>query len=1633
MAQYIPKFEQGAPGGIQQITLIEEKPQEEEAPKKRLIKRGADDIDLDHYIADLEYNFENWLESRDLSKKYKDLVRDAYRVMINGYNKGEMIPDLGNVTTDLTGKYTPKEKGFDEYKYAQNFFYKVLQTQRPYTKPEDKTTTAGAKKGNNYDMKKGLFPQFQSYLNTPDGANDYDYFNSIYEKNQDGSFSDKQKTGLIDFLQAQYNNLESGSLKYDNIDEENLKRLKNLIQGTIAELNTNGLTANAKLWLGYLGIDPSKLFSTTSTAPTDPVDPLEEQKKILVQQERQRHSDFLAYWNSFDSLDETAFSDLTANFPDEKTRYYNSSYYKTVSKFFSKPEIAAQWNNLLAKAAKWVQDEVKANDLKNTLSGNNPKTALFNSNDGFGHYLFGQNNALNAVIAIEMAAEYWKNNNTEENNNILHDGSIVIADNVNGKYVLTYDPRNRTIQKRSFKYLKEKDYLYLRKLLYVRKGFDIENYVPQNKEGGILKAQLGSIVTYSPQEIHQAFAEQEKQEHQTMLANLGMTEEQYQKQKQKEERENAKLFGNDAIEWTSADQARAVSIGSDIISMISSFVPGYGTAVSAATGVFGTGAQVYADIVDGESLGTVLGTLTLGLGLDLMGLIPGLGTAGKTGKIIKSAVKLAPKIMAIGTFLSPDVRSSVSKLLNDPNNITVKDWQNIAYATKAITGLAANAGTGLKRSAMRDIMGEPTKVTEGTVRVKIKGKKGKVSEETLSIGKGLTEEEFLKIDTAYKKNGAKAADKVLKEIKGEKFSLPTEKNPIIRTTRLPKGTIESETKVGQYDFDKLKETMFGDPNMPWTDAALYRSHLYPNYPSSWNPYTWLYNRKNKPTETKPTTKPTVQENKPSTTTTTAVEEAPVNTPKGNSGGGGAVAQSKELIPLSSPVIITGPNSEKIQSSIIGARKQLPFFNNSSSPIIVEPTITPPSRQITTKIIPESRRLPMGVIRMGYNPGIRAVNPNSARSYSTVAQAKGFHKRPGDFALTRDGEYIFRTKENASVWPVSNDYIWLDFDKQGGVLQKANRISKNAKGGIIKKFWIGGKNQINENRKEFAYDYSKRLKATPDNGYFVYYGDTTNEALDSLPDQNGLYGIEGKAKEGDFYNNIWIQQLKDNAELAKTYAEGFIKYYEAPNGNIKDKDWIKKRKPTYDKYMKLWFDEDGNFNHTKFINYLSNPKNGLQDGNGGRQHDIYGQIYYYKEDNPDEVSSGENDYDGYIWDGGEAKWDSELNMYKKKLIRSDNSNPNPENNPNNPDAQPDNKNPNSPNPDDNKPERKKVTNYIFDYYDENKNHFQQKLDDYDPNNLLPIYKHLQIIGRNKSTVGDTDFEDVYLKDPRTQITPSGDKEKNKNKPNSWYKWASLFASQALGAGDLASVIRSINKNEKTLKKGYRPIFHNPDYEKAWVYDPYNVYRYGENQSAENLSRINRMMTANQEDNVAAMSETIKGNREDKIKRDIQRDQVVAQGIDKSIQAANNNAKSAIKTANENFDRQYAWRQIEAQATADAEKSRQTAKSNYVGEIRKMMNQNITDYQAFQMNTIQKIAALEYQRKTSEAYAEWYAYYKEHSTEPDIYNSEAYRKYTAALEQAELEMYNYINERTSGLAGWPYQAYRNQFKYTNTPYT
>lgn len=322
---------------------------------------------------------------------------------------------------------------------------------------------------------------------------------------------------------------------------------------------------------------------------------------------------------------------------------------------------------------------------------------------------------------------------------------------------------------------------------------------PAKKEnGGVVKFQSGGDTKEAAYlKYRQQFAKKKEEKKQQIQAKAKATDRTPEQVEAGERKPMA-----DGQDWEYEDYARLVSAGADVGSMIASFVPGYGTAASAALGVGSTIGNFTADLAD-ESVGVGSAFLNAGagLGMDLVGLIPGLGAAGKGSKIVKNLLKVVPKLITIwsaSTSFAPAMQAFNKLKDKGAKEMTVEDWKALANGLTAAAGVTRWGAAAAKNKINTHKYGTTTR----TVTTK-SGKQVQMSEE-----------EFQRIKRASGIEGQNEALQAVEGAKGEQ--LPTtfkkwydvrrayqgtpdvDKNTVINTDAMrrtaPDGTILEPTK-----------------------------------------------------------------------------------------------------------------------------------------------------------------------------------------------------------------------------------------------------------------------------------------------------------------------------------------------------------------------------------------------------------------------------------------------------------------------------------------------------------------------------------------------------------------------------------------------------------------------------------------------------------------------------------------------------------------------------------------------------------------------------------------------------------------------------------------------------------------------
>lgn len=180
---------------------------------------------------------------------------------------------------------------------------------------------------------------------------------------------------------------------------------------------------------------------------------------------------------------------------------------------------------------------------------------------------------------------------------------------------------------------------------------------------------------------------------------------------------------------------RTTALATDVGALVASF-SGVGAPASALVGAAATAQNQAADMAEGQGFWESLGNNALGYGMDALSVIPFVRGITGTGRIVKTASKLAPHIItalgAISALKNKDAYlNSWHKVTSNPSQLNRQDWSNIYDSLRlVISGTTAGTQAIKGNKAMKGALSKDkvkVKTNEGYVVVdksKLEGIKG---------------------------------------------------------------------------------------------------------------------------------------------------------------------------------------------------------------------------------------------------------------------------------------------------------------------------------------------------------------------------------------------------------------------------------------------------------------------------------------------------------------------------------------------------------------------------------------------------------------------------------------------------------------------------------------------------------------------------------------------------------------------------------------------------------------------------------------------------------------------------------------------------------------------------------------------
>lgn len=679
---------------------------ETQKPKERVkYKFGQSDIDLTNYIHNLGTNVQSYLNSKNWNDGQKQEFMNAYNRYLTGL-QDQLANNTNRFTTDDFGsiidstgalsntdnddidpvgsEYYYDDKGnrittddFNALKKRKQKNYNTFSANREVatyfnaignalrSKQPTKEQTSNA-----FDLSKHGFLADWTRINNPAGGNLN--LDPYLEKDAvDEATGKRGTTNRAAYLKEQIENYINNIGDYDfsstPFKDRNtyVSRLRAAAENLGNGYNSEDVTALNQAGIGNEFL--SKFFSTGAEEPQAKQSELERQAEQSAQELAQRRRD----------------DELRAVIEEEKQDQYNRQRdaffadYQKQNPFNStikSQAIALSYNpNAMydRAATKYGVDRSNTEALQSAVKEyiNFPQLAA--AIRGKEHILQGQKDVTAAHIANNLD---WAAQSNLLTDKIGDTGYYIVpgSENYDNWSYIAYNPITRHYEEQSMLLNEE-----------LKKKMAYAEYDRRNKD--VQKHQLGGLLKYTEEYQKKAQKEAEKQQRiDQKVEETGKTREQVEAAERRPMEEG----------FSTIDKVRLGTAAADAISAAAAFIPGYGTVASGVLGIGSTLTNIGADIADESMSGLdVAGNALYGLGMDVVGLIPGMGATGKAAKIVrvlKPVSKLAMRtLQAYGMMHSAD---AFNKLMSNPSDMSADDWRNLVTGLQAISGEARYKG-----------------------------------------------------------------------------------------------------------------------------------------------------------------------------------------------------------------------------------------------------------------------------------------------------------------------------------------------------------------------------------------------------------------------------------------------------------------------------------------------------------------------------------------------------------------------------------------------------------------------------------------------------------------------------------------------------------------------------------------------------------------------------------------------------------------------------------------------------------------------------------------------------------------------------------------------------------------------------
>lgn len=674
-------------------------------PKERVkYKFGQNDIDLTNYIHNLGTNVQSYLNSKNWNEGQKQEFMNAYNRYLTGLQDqlanntnrfttddfGSIIDSTGalsntdnddidpvgseyyydnkgnRITTDdfnlLKKRKQKNYNTFSANREVATYFNTIGNALKGMETPKEKVQDA-------FNLSKHGFLADWTTANNPAGG-DFNLDPYLEKDAMDETTGKRGTSNRAAYLKEQIENYINNIGEYDFSSSPFKNRDTYISRLRAAAQNLeNGYNSEDVIALNWAGIGNeflSKFFATGAEEAPIKKSELELQAEQAAKEQAEREKE--------DQLRAVIKANEEDKYNRERDAFFTD--YATQNPFQSTISGYATPSYNLQGTYNWLQGRYKF-DAGNMDATKEAVKTYINFPELASIIRGGKkaDNKGNDITALHIA----NNLDLAAQSDLLTDkvgdtGYYVVpgSENYDNWSYIAYNPVTRQYQEQSMLLNEE-----------LKKKMAYAEYDRRHK--GVQKHQLGGIAKYVEENQKKAQKEAEKQRRiDEKVEETGKTREQVEAAERRPMEEG----------FSTIDKVRLGTAAADAAAAAAAFIPGYGTVASGVLGIGSTLTNIGADIADESMSGwDVAGNALYGLGMDVVGLIPGLGTTGKAAKIVrvlKPVSKLAMRtLQAYGMIHSAD---AFNKLMSNPSDMSADDWRNLVTGLQAISGEARYKG-----------------------------------------------------------------------------------------------------------------------------------------------------------------------------------------------------------------------------------------------------------------------------------------------------------------------------------------------------------------------------------------------------------------------------------------------------------------------------------------------------------------------------------------------------------------------------------------------------------------------------------------------------------------------------------------------------------------------------------------------------------------------------------------------------------------------------------------------------------------------------------------------------------------------------------------------------------------------------